>query len=157
MKRKSNLSDFLKKVEKTDYCWIWTGSRKPKGYGQFGVNYKVVNTHRYAYENFIGPIPDGMVVMHICDNPPCVNPDHLKLGTIADNNKDRDEKGRSAHVYGKNHGMSKLTDNDIVTIRRDTRTQAEIAIEYSVSQAHVSKIKNGKIKDIKNIILYYKI
>jgi hypothetical protein len=144
VKRKSNLSDFLRKVEKTDTCWVWTGSKKPKGYGQFGVNYKVVTAHRYAYENFIGSIPDGMVVMHTCDNPPCVNPDHLKLGTVADNNKDRDEKGRTARTSGQAHGCSKLTDNDIITIRQDTRIQAEIAIEYGVSQTHISKIRSGK-------------
>jgi hypothetical protein len=144
MKRKSDLSDFLKKVDKTDTCWIWTGSKKTKGYGQFGVNYRVVTTHRYAYENFIGKIPAGMVVMHTCDNPPCVNPDHLILGTIADNNADRDIKGRGNASKGSDHVMSKLTDDEILMIRKDSRSQAKIAEEYGVSQAHISKIKNKR-------------
>ena len=75
-------------------CIEWTGSRNPKGYGQKKVGGKTIFAHRWAWEQANGPIPDGLHVLHTCDNPPCVNVDHLFLGTNADNVKDRDAKGR---------------------------------------------------------------
>lgn len=91
---------FWSKVDTSDGlfgCWIWTASRFTKrgGYGQFHEWPKVRYAHRVAWELTHGPIPDGMVVMHACDNPPCVNPQHLSLGTIADNAQDMVAKGRS--------------------------------------------------------------
>lgn len=72
-------------------CWEWTGPRLPSGYGHMS---NMLYTHRAAYQLFVGPIPDGMHVCHRCDNPPCCNPEHLFLGTAADNMHDRDAKGR---------------------------------------------------------------
>jgi hypothetical protein len=87
---------FWEKVEKSDGCWLWTGSvTKSGGYGQLSVNGKPVRAHRFIYELLHGPIPVGMRVCHTCDNPPCVRPDHLFLGTPKDNTHDMIRKGRN--------------------------------------------------------------
>jgi hypothetical protein len=78
-------------------CWPWKGRVSSTGYGTIKHRGRTLKAHRVAYEMANGPIPDGLVVMHICDNPPCCNPNHLRLGTVADNNNDRDQKGRNAH------------------------------------------------------------
>ena len=69
---------FWKRVNKTDRCWIWIGAKRPDGYGLFCVNGRLVRAHRWAYENLIGPIPNGLVIDHLCRVPACVNPDHLE-------------------------------------------------------------------------------
>lgn len=92
---------FWRKVEKTDYCWLWKGSRRAKSYGLISVNGKPTGAHRVAYALLVGPIPEGMVVRHyVCDNPCCVNPAHLKVGTIADNVQDKVDKGRGKNEKG---------------------------------------------------------
>lgn len=79
-------------------CWIWTGARMRYGYFQYGK--KLIGAHRVAWELRNGPIPDGLYVLHRCDNPPCVRPDHLFLGTAADNTADMVAKGRYRHSTG---------------------------------------------------------
>lgn len=92
---------FWRKVEKTDFCWLWKGSRRAKSYGLISVNGKPTGAHRVAYELLVGPIPKGRVVRHyVCDNPCCVNPAHLKVGTIADNIQDKVDKGRCRNEKG---------------------------------------------------------
>lgn len=94
-KRRPLKDRFWSKVQKTDGCWEWTGSRRPKGYGVFAVNgARRESAHRVAYALFIGPISAGFFVCHRCDNPRCVRPDHLFLGTQADNMRDMHAKGR---------------------------------------------------------------
>lgn len=90
----TQLENFWSKVDKSGDCWIWTGSRHGFGYGLFGLNGKTRRAHRISYELVNGPIPEGFVLCHTCDNPPCVNPDHLFVGSKADNTHDALRKGR---------------------------------------------------------------
>lgn len=93
----TNLERFLSKVNKTESCWIWTGF-KDKGYGRMGwktpKGYRSIPASRISYMLFRGEIPEGMFVCHKCDNPPCVNPDHLFLGSSKENTHDMVKKGR---------------------------------------------------------------
>lgn len=83
------------KVNKTDTCWLWTAAKFDNGYGAFKETpTKQVRAHRWSYEHFVGPIPDGLILMHTCDVPACVNPDHLQPGTQAENQQDMVRKGR---------------------------------------------------------------
>lgn len=124
-------------------CIEWTGSSDTKGYGQLRIDGKLIKAHRYAVERAHGPIPAGMVVMHVCDNPKCVNIDHLHVGSQKQNVHDMDTKGRRINMQpkGSENGNSKLTDDDVRAIRRDTRRQVDIAATYGIAQTVVSKIK----------------
>ncbi len=117
-KTRSLKERFLKKIYKTNGCWEWT-AYKNRGYGRINAERppnKKIRAHRLAYELFVGPIPKGMDVLHKCDNPSCVNPNHLFLGTHADNMTDRNLKGRQA--FGERHGRAKLTLRQVKEIRR---------------------------------------
>ena len=93
-----NTEKFLSLIKKSPGCWKWVGPIKiDSGYGRFYIDGRYYPAHRVSYEHFKGPIRSGMHVMHLCDNPICVNPDHLKQGTHQDNMKDRDLKGRCYH------------------------------------------------------------
>lgn len=85
---------FWPKVEKGDGCWEWQAHRNPEGYGVIGIDRVPVGAHRVAWELTYGPIPEGIYVCHHCDNPPCVRPDHLFLGTNSDNIIDAMSKHR---------------------------------------------------------------
>lgn len=98
---KNRLSSFMDKIEKTKTCWIWKAASTGFGYGSF----RNKMAHRESYELFIGEIPKNLWVLHRCDNPPCVNPKHLFLGTLQDNITDMVRKGRSNHG-GKHNGNS---------------------------------------------------
>ena len=120
-------------------CWLWTASTLPSEYGQFGVDGKVKKAHRVSWELHKGPIPEGLCVCHKCDVPSCVNPNHLFLGTNAENSRDMAKKGRAPR--GERSGHAKVTEDQVRAIRADTRLQREIAPDYGLSQATISQIK----------------
>lgn len=126
------------------HCWIWLGHKNNKGYGYVSVGGKLDVAHRHAWRAFCGGIPNGMHVLHHCDNPPCCNPDHLFLGTNADNVRDRIAKGRSADVRGAKNGRAKLTEDDVRAIRMDSKSHGRVAREYGVRPYTVQMIRQRK-------------
>lgn len=140
---------FWSRVEKSDGCWLWTGKPCGKGYGSLRSNNVRYYAHRASWIIHRGPIPPQMCVLHRCDNPPCVNPAHLFLGSLADNVRDMVEKGRqsSMPMPGEANGFSRFTDNDIREMRRQRKggdLLATIARRFSTSQEYVSLIVKRK-------------
>ena len=140
---------FWNKVNKhaENGCWEWAaGPCGHWGYGGFTIDGRSMYAHRVSWMFEHGPIPDGLYVLHKCDNPPCVNPDHLFLGTHTDNMRDMVEKGRArgGSLPGESNGQAKLTEADVLAIRADKRTQQAIADEYGVSRRAIGYIKNRK-------------
>lgn len=126
-------------------CWYWIGDIDRDGYGKFRIEGKRKLAHRVSYQMHKGPIPEGLCVCHSCDERLCVNPDHLWLGTNADNTRDMVMKGRGA--VGERSGMSKLTKEQV----RDIRAKREngwsyyrIAREFGVNRSTISSIFRGK-------------
>ena len=89
------IEGFFRRVEKTDQCWLWLAGKNKDGYGKVKIHGRSLQAHRVSWEIHHGPIPAGLNVLHRCDNPACVNPAHLFVGTALDNNRDRDAKGRN--------------------------------------------------------------
>lgn len=122
-------------------CWIWTGGKNNKGYGQFrpgGMSEKRLS-HRLAYEDRNGPIPAGMVIMHACDNPACVNPDHLSAGTEKQNMTDAAMKGRN--------GSRKLTEAIVIALLRDYvggMPRRELVRKYRIPYSSISDYTSGR-------------
>lgn len=148
---------FWEKVDRSggpDSCWLWTGRRLPKGYGQIGFEGRPVYAHRVSWELHFGPIPlETPCVCHNCpggDNPSCVNPAHLFLDTKAGNNEDRDRKGRHRYgvLRGEQNGHAKLTELHILDIRRlnseDGLSPSVIAGRFGVHSAYISAILAGR-------------
>ena len=125
-------------------CIEWFGAKDGCGYGKLFINKKTVSAHRIAYQLAHGPIPVGLWVLHRCDNPGCINPDHLFLGTAKDNSVDRNSKGRNAFQRGEQGPAAKLTEDKVRLIRYDIRSQEAIASDYGVHQGTISRIKLGK-------------
>lgn len=127
-------------------CWIWTASKLKAGYGKIRNHYKHLLAHRVSYQINNGEIPPGMFVCHSCDNPSCVNPAHLFLGSRADNEADKVAKGRQ--IKGESHHKSKLNDSEVLEIRKrikDGETCRGIAKIYNVDFTLISLIGRGKI------------
>ena len=120
-KQHEPLSDrFWRFVEKTDGCWLWQGGNDGgDGYGRIRRGSKSIGSHRASWIIHFGEIPDGFEICHKCDNPPCVRPDHLFLGSASDNQSDSWAKGRRKppNNQGSLHGMSKLTEEQVKDIR----------------------------------------
>lgn len=140
---------FWRYVQKTDRCWLWIGAEQGDGYGRLwnpGPGPRLLGAHRLSWELHRGPIPDGLWVLHRCDNPLCVNPDHLFLGTNADNVKDMIAKGR--HLAGARHPNSKLTDDQARAILANVGhlTIRELAAGYGVSMSTVAAIRRGILR-----------
>ena len=145
---------FWKYVDKTRGCWNWTASKNSAGYGQINRTRKLgpMLAHRFSYELHNGAIPDGLFVLHTCDNPACVNPAHLWLGTDQDNTDDKMAKGRCP--AGEGHYNHRLTDNQVVAIRRrwaGGTSQKELSEEYDVTQGYISEIVNNKKRRVYNL------
>jgi hypothetical protein len=128
-------------VDPISGCWIWTGARSEQAYGYLTIDGKEVKAHRYSYELHKGPIPDGLDVLHSCDNPPCVNPDHLFLGTGLENLADASAKGRMAR--GERHYLAKLTEAQVRQVRELYAagvTQKDLAVRFGTSRGNVGYI-----------------
>lgn len=125
-------------------CHLWTGGCDGKGYGAIQITGKAVGAHRVAWEMANGrPVPDGHHVMHSCDNPPCVNPDHLSPGLPIDNMADKTAKGRNNTLSGDASSWAKLSASEAKAIYHDPRSSEQIALDYPVSGAMVLRIKRG--------------
>ena len=140
-------------VSAADSCWPYTGPVDSSGYGRFSWRPGGSLAHRFAYQLFVGPIPPGLHVLHHCDNPPCCRPDHLFLGTQADNNADRDVKGRHRSLFtigarGQDHPRAKLTQQQVDEIRRIFAaggiSKAELGRRYGMNRTTIYDIVTGK-------------
>lgn len=131
---------FWKYVIRKDGCWEWTASVGNHGYGQLAHLGTKRTAHTLSWRIHRGDIPDGLCVLHECDNRRCANPGHLFLGTRVDNMEDMTRKGR--RVRGEAHGRAKLTATQVLEIRSSDETNYRLAKDLDVSVALVSKIKS---------------
>jgi len=118
-----------------DECIEWDGRLDREFYGEIRNRGRVKKAHRVVWEEENGPIPDGLSILHCCDNPPCINIEHLFLGTRIDNNHDRTTKGRN--------GGCKLTKEQVLEIRKSTLPLVELSRMYNISKGHISDIRYG--------------
>lgn len=144
------LERYWPRVDKGPDCWLWIGGLDKDGYGQIGEggwHSKKLKTHRLAWELAFGTIPDGLSVLHRCDNRACVNPDHLFLGTQADNMHDMKRKGRASK--GERHPSTRLTADDVRGIRERRRNTTETLVaignRYGVKLETVYSIVHGRV------------
>lgn len=142
---------FWRFVAKSEGCWSWVGgSKAQKGYGLLqtgGRGSARVLAHRLSYEIHHGPIPDGLVVMHKCDNPNCVNPDHLRVGTTSENVKEAYEKRRKVSPFkrGADHHGALLNEEAVRIIRAHPTTPLKpLAAMFGCSTNAVSAVRNGR-------------
>ena len=119
-----------------DDCVEWEGSKNGRGYGETWIDGQRWRAHRRVWTLAHGPIPEGMLICHHCDNPSCINVDHLFMGTPADNSRDMVEKER--------HGRSRLTEKDVIAILNDPRPDPQIAKDYGVGYKQINHIRLGK-------------
>lgn len=142
MSKDTTLHRFEEKITKTNTCWLWIGAKQYSGYGRFWNGKKLTGAHQYSYRLYKGEIKEGLVVMHKCDNPSCVNPDHLNLGTTKDNLQDmyRKKRNRKLQTYtaGSNHHGAKLTKEQVIEARdlykKGGETWISLANRYKVSK-----------------------
>jgi len=143
-----DIERFWRKVERKNEknCWEWMSYKFKKGYGGFQIKTENLPAHRVAWVIAYGQIPDNLCVCHQCDNPSCVNPNHLFLGTYEDNNQDRVRKGRSARVVGENNPAAKLNKLQVIEIRYLRKlgfSQKYIARIFNVGKSTIGRIDRG--------------
>jgi hypothetical protein len=150
--KQSLLHRLLSKAQQQESCWFWTGAKNELGYGYIDVQGRQSLAHRVSYELQIGPIPAGLLVLHECDNPSCINPTHLTVGTQSKNMRDKLKRGRAnnprgeAHwMYGKSEGLpsAKLNWKSVREIREryaSGEVQTALAAKYGVGQGTISSI-----------------
>lgn len=139
--------DHLSMPEPNSGCWLWLSTIDKYGYGQTAHTGRKITGHRMAWLAYRGKIPNGMFVCHACDTRSCVNPDHLFLGTAADNSADRDAKGRTGKgpgFRGASHPSAKFSDEIIAAVRAATGSLRTVAKRFGISPTHVHGIKHGK-------------
>lgn len=151
MKRPREYSKTLKErfdskwvPEPNSGCWLWLGTASLMNYGRIKQLGRLREAHRVSWELHKGHIPKGMCVCHRCDTPLCVNPNHLFTGYSVDNVRDMDNKDRRITTPGERNGMSKLTSNQVISIRKAKGSQRKIARQYQISQMQVHRIKARK-------------
>lgn len=127
---------------KLSECIEWTKATTKGGYPVANIGGKTTYMHRKTWEDANGKIPEGLVVRHKCDNRKCINLEHLEIGTVKDNSEDCVSRGRQAK--GSRHPGTKLTEEQVVSIKEDTRRQVDIAAEYGIAQSYVSVLRSGK-------------
>ena len=139
---------FLNKVIKTDTCWLWTGKKSRLKYGKILVEGKEIFAHRLSYTIFKGKLLDNLCICHTCDNPSCVNPEHLWQGTKKENSQDMTKKGRHVNNRGEKCGMAKLKWDDIEKIRSLyipwKYGRYELAKKFKVSPSSIREILANK-------------
>jgi hypothetical protein len=150
LRNKINIDEWFEQQldKKESGCWEWTRYKSQKGYGQFHYNGKTTFTHRYVLEKKIGrPIFKGYMACHSCHNRACCNPEHIREGTAKENTKDMLDAGRQATrektaQYGEKHGLSKLTNKDVLEIRnlKDSLSVRQIAKKFDISPSVISNI-----------------
>lgn len=138
-------------TERESGCWDWNGAPNSWGYGHLMIEGRIVGAHRATYTVLIGPIPEGLFLLHSCDRPVCVNPAHLRPGTQADNMRDKVERGRSvqAHSFpvGPEHPRAKLTEESVLQIRlrlQEGLSLGRLASEYGITKQAVASIRDRK-------------
>lgn len=139
---------FIEMPENLDDCWIWSGNTHRQGYGKFSFMGKSIPAHRMSYEIHKGHVVGNSMVCHRCDNPSCVNPSHLFLGSAKDNMADKVSKGRHKGAHkGSCHHLAILDDEKVCDIRRLYKsgevTQYTLAEKFNVSQSLISNIVNN--------------
>lgn len=140
------------KINPTTGCWEWIGAKR-NGYGRITTGSrtdgtrKTVSAHRLSYELFKGNIPAGYEICHACDNPCCINPDHLFAGTHQDNVDDREQKGRNVAPRGEGNGRAKLTSNDVRDARNERvangTSYRTLAMKYGVAKRTIMDAVRG--------------
>ena len=134
---------FHRLIDKSGDCWLWQAAKDKDGYGFFKLRGKMIKAHRFMWQLLNGIIPSEILVCHHCDNPSCVNPRHLFVGTIQGNRDDQTNKGRN--LLGEDNPASKLSAADVREIRflaQTGKTQTELAKKFNVSQVQIGRILN---------------
>lgn len=139
---------FFLYVEQGEACWTWIGATDRYGRGRFRNPGGTCVAPRLAWEFENGPVPEGLRVLHSCDNPNCVNPDHLWIGTQRDNLDDMRKKNRHHHppvMFGESNPFSKLTKDNVIEIRASTnKTNVELGARFNVHPNTISYVRSGK-------------